>query len=153
MHPVGGSYVDRAEEGVIAAGHVPVSMKYFPAVHMPAEVYDAKKIETCNVYVGIYGLRWGSPVRGNPEISYTEQEFDIATAIGIPRLIFTLDISSTDHRLPPEALLDFEYGTKQQVFLQKARESGLIVKSYRNPDDLRLHVERSLLELIEIITK
>lgn len=149
MHPVGGSYVDRAEEGVIAAGHVPVSMKFFPAVHVGAEDYDKKKLEGCNVYVGIYGLRWGSPVRGNPEVSYTEQEFDFATAIGIPRLIFTLDTSSTEHGLPAEALVDFEYATKQQAFLSRVRECGLITKSYKNPDDLRWLVERSLRELIE----
>jgi hypothetical protein len=149
LHPVGGSYIDKAEEGVIAAGHVPVSMKYFPAVDKTAEAYDSMKVQSCDVYVGIYGLRWGSPVRGKPEVSYIEQEFDLATATGIPRLIFIIDIFSTEHRLPPEALLDFEYGMRQQAFLLKVRESGLIIRSFCNPDDLKWHVERSLRELIE----
>jgi hypothetical protein len=147
VYPKVGSYIDKAEEGVIAAGHVPIDMKHFPAVDEPAAIYDARRVEECDVYMGIFGLRWGTPVLGQPNISCTEQEFDHATASGLPRLIFIIDTSSTELGLPPDALLDHEYGHRQQAFLQRVRNSGLIAKPFLNPEDLKALVERSLREL------
>ncbi|MFM7640007.1 MAG: DUF4062 domain-containing protein [Cyanobium sp.] len=149
LYPKDGSYIDKAEEGVIAAGHVPIDMKHFPAVDEPAAAYDSRRVEECEVYVGIYGLRWGTPVLGQPTISCTEQEFDHATAYGLTRLIFTIDTTSTELGLPPDALLDPEHGQRQQAFLQRVRNSGLIVKPFRNPEDLKALVERSLRELAD----
>jgi hypothetical protein len=148
-HPKGKSYIDKAEEGVIAAGHVPIDMKHFPAVDEPAATYDSRRVEECDVYVGIYGLRWGTPVLGQPSISCTEQEFNHATASGIPRLIFIIDTSSTELGLPPDALLDLDHGQRQLAFLQRVRNSGLIAKPFRNPEDLKALVERSLRELAD----
>lgn len=153
LYPVHASYIDKAEEGVIAAGHVPIDMKHFPAVDVPAAAYDSRRMEECDVYVGIYGLRWGTPVLGQPTISYTEQEFDHATASGLTRLIFTIDTNSTDLGLPPKALLDPDHGQRQQAFLHRVRNSGLIVKAFRNPDDLKALVERSLRELTNSLRK
>jgi hypothetical protein len=147
VYPKTGSYIDKAEEGVIAAGHVPIDMKHFPAVDEPAAIYDARRVDECDVYVGIFGLRWGTPVLGQPNISCTEQEFDHATASGLPRLIFIIDTSSTKLGLPPDALLDHEYGQRQRAFLQRVRNSGLIAKPFLNPEDLKGLVERSLREL------
>lgn len=151
MYPKTGSYIDKAEEAVIAAGHVPIDMKHFPAVDEPAATYDSKRLEECDVYVGIYGLRWGTPVLDQPALSFTEQEFNHATASGLTRLIFMIDTSSTELGLPPDALLDFEHGQRQQAFLQRVCNSGLIMKPFRNPEDLKVQVERSLRELQKTI--
>jgi len=147
--PSGGSYIAKAERAVSAAGHAIVDMADFAAIDQaPASVCIAK-VKGSDVYIGIYGLRYGSPVRDQPEISYTELEFNTATEMSIPRLVFLLDDDSEDHGLPAKALKDREYGDRQDAFLKRVRDAGLTLQPFRNPDDLKGLVERSLRELAE----
>ena len=39
----------------------------------------------CDVYIGVLGTRYGSPVRDKPDVPYTELEFDTATDGGLDR--------------------------------------------------------------------
>src|ERR1017187_143743 len=89
--PRGTSYVDAVERAVSAAGHVIVDMADFPAANQPAAHVCAERVRGCDVYVGVLGTRYGSPVRDKPEVSYTELEFDTATEAGLDRLVFLLD--------------------------------------------------------------
>ena len=74
--PAGASYVAAVERAVSACGHVIVDMADFPAAdQVPAELC-AERVRGCDVYVGVLGTRYGSPVRDRPEVSYTELEFD-----------------------------------------------------------------------------
>jgi len=147
----GDSYIHHAERAVSAAGHVIVDMEDFEATDRPPVEIDDSKIRSSDVYVGIYGLRYGTPVRNRPDKSYTELEFDTATALGLPRLLFLLDSQSRDHRLPLEALVDRENGHRQDAFLERVQNSGagITIKFFRNPDDLARLVERSLRVLAE----
>ena len=83
--PANGSYVAEAERAVSAAGHVIVDMADFPAEGRPAAQLCEERVRGCDVYVGVLGTRYGSPVRDRPEVSYTELEFEAATAAGLPR--------------------------------------------------------------------
>ena len=92
--PAGGkSYIAEAERAISAAGHVAVDMADFPATDQPAAELCADRVRGCEVYMGVLGTRYGSPVGDKPEVSYTELEFDTATAAGLPRLVFLLDTS------------------------------------------------------------
>ncbi len=145
----GQSYLDRVERAVIAAGHGIVDMADFAAEDSRPARVCLEKLNHCDVYVGIYGLRYGSPVRDQPELSYTELEFVAASELGIPRLIFLLDSRSRELALPPEALVDRQYGQRQDAFLQRVSDCGVTVQRFRNPDHLANLVERSLRKLEE----
>src|ERR1700722_2198333 len=81
--PEQGSYVAEAERAISAAGHVVVEMADFPAADQPAAQLCAERVQSCRVYVGVLGTRYGSPVRERPEVSYTELEVEAATAGGV----------------------------------------------------------------------
>jgi len=76
--PKGMSYVAAAKGVVSTAGHVIVDMADFPAADLPAAQLCADRVHGCDVYVGILGIRYGSPVCDRPDVSYTELEFEAA---------------------------------------------------------------------------
>jgi len=99
------------------------------------------------VYVGVLGTRYGSPVADRPEVSYTELEFDTATAAGLPRLVFLLDTAAADVGIPLAELIDHAFGARQEEFRRRVQASGLVTQSFASPDQLGRLVERSLREL------
>ncbi len=145
--PGKGSYVAEAERAIAAAGHVVVDMADFPAADQPAAQVCAERVRGCEVYVGVLGTRYGSPVPDRPEVSYTELEFDTATAAGLPRLVFLLDTGAADVGIPLDQLIDHAFGVRQEAFRRRVRASGLVTQSFAGPDQLGKLVERSLWEL------
>jgi hypothetical protein len=57
------SYVAEVEPAISAAGHVIVDMADFPAADQPAAQVCIDRVRGCEVYVGVLGTRYGSPVR------------------------------------------------------------------------------------------
>ena len=146
--PAGGkSYVAEAERAITAAGHVIVEMADFPAADQPAAQLCAQRVRGCEVYVGVLGTRYGSPVADKPEVSYTELEFDAASAAGLPRLVFVLDTEAADVGIPLAQLIDHAFGARQEAFRRRVQASGLVTQSFASPDQLGRLVERSLREL------
>ena len=152
-YPPGNSYVAAAERAISACGHVIVDMADFPAADQPPAELCVDRVRGCRVYVGVLGTRYGSPVRDKPEVSYTELEFDAATEAGLPRLVFVLDTDAADTGIPVSALLDREYGVRQDAFRRRVQDSGLVTGSFGNPDMLGRLVERSLRELTETVRR
>ena len=93
------------------------------------------RVRGCQVYVGVLGTRYGSPVRDRPEV-YTELEFEAAADVGLPRLIFMLDEDAADVGIPVAALVDREFGARQEAFRRRVQDAGLVVGSFANPDML-----------------
>ena len=145
----GTSYVAEAERAISAAGHVVVEMAGFPAADQPAAQLCAERVQGCDVYVGVLGTRYGSPVRDRAEVSYTELEFEAATAAGLPRLVFLLDTRAADVGIPLAELIDHAFGARQEAFRRRVQASGLVTQSFASPDQLGRLVERSLKELAE----
>ena len=88
-------------------------------------------------------------VPDRPEVSYTELEFDAATAAGLPRLVFVLDTAAADVGIPPDQLIDLAFGVRQEAFRRRVQASGLVTRSFAGPDELGRLVERSLRELAD----
>jgi hypothetical protein len=146
--PPGTSYVAAAERAVTAAGHVIVDMADFPAASQPAAQVCADRVRGCEVYVGVLGTRYGSPVRDKPQVSYTELEFDTATDAGLDRLVFLLDTDAADVGIPPSRLIDLEFGARQDAFRRRV-QGELTTQLFASPPTLGQLVERSLRELAE----
>ena len=142
------SYVAAAERAISAAGHVVVETAGFPAAGQAPARVCAERVRGCHVYIGVLGTRYGSAVRDRPEVSYTELEFDTATEAGLDRLMFLLDTDAEDVGIPPSALIDREFGTRQDAFRRRVQDSELTTQSFANPAELGQLVERSLRELV-----
>ncbi len=147
--PADSSYVSEVERAISAAGHVIVNMADFAAADQPPEEVCMNRVQSCDVYVGVLGTRYGSPVRDRPKLSYTELEFETATEAGLDRLVFVLDTSAANVGIPLERLIDHEFGARQEAFRRRVRESGLVVPSFANPAELGRLVERALRELAD----
>jgi tetratricopeptide (TPR) repeat protein len=141
--PRGASYVAAAERAITAAGHVIVDMADFPAADQAPGQLCIDRVRGCDVYLGVLGTRYGSPVRDRPEVSYTELEFETATEAGLDRLVFLLD-ADADVGIPPNQLIDREYGSRQDAFRRRVQGGGLVTQSFGNPVALGQCVERSL---------
>jgi len=100
-------------------------------------------VARCDVYVGIIGLRYGSPVPERPEWSYTELEFEAAGECGLPRLIFLIQEDS-EHL--PGAWQPEEDRARQVRFRGRLMDSGLTVKHVSAPDELEIEVYQALVQ-------
>src|SRR5437660_12764755 len=92
-----------------------------------------------DVYVGVIGLRYGSPVRDRPDVSYTELESEAAGERGQPRRIFLIGGDSV-HLPPVDEPPDRQ--ARQEAFRRQLRESGLVSVRVGSPGELELAVYR-----------
>ena len=137
------------ERAISAAGHIIVEMADFPAADQPPAQLCRDLVRGCDVYVGILGTRYGSPVRDKQDVSYTELEFETAAEASLERLVFLLDTTAEDVKIPPVALIDLEFGARQEAFRRRVQASGVVTQKFTDPATLGQLVERSLRELAE----
>lgn len=145
--PVGWSFVQAAEAAVRRAGDAATDMAYFAARDECPARYCQSLVASCDVYVGVIGLRYGSLVRDRSEFSYTELEFEAATERGLPRLVFLLD---EDAALPiPAARLlddDPDLRVRQRAFRERLLGAGVMVAKVASPEQLEIALLQALQE-------
>src|SRR6185437_2467151 len=142
------SFVAAAQDAVTRAGDAVSDMAYFPVRDGKPAGYCRDQVRACDVYVGLVGLRYGSPVRDEPQMSYTELEFAAASEAGITRLVFLLDEDAAVP-VPPGRLYDADPGLRerQRAFRARVRESGIMTGKFATPGQLELLLVHALQEL------
>ena len=147
----GPTWVAAAVDAVVRAGGVPVHMDAFTAADaLPAEVCCAK-VASCQVWVGLVGFRYGSPVRDDATRSYVELEYDAATSAGMTRLVFLLP-EEPSVALPRSFFTDEVYGQRQAAFRQRLDAAGLTRATPTSPEGLTALLLQALHELAEPAT-
>ena len=140
--------MDAAEAAVAMAGDAVADMAYFAARDDEPAAYCQRRVGECQVYAGLIGLRYGSPVRDRPEVSYTELEFEAAGGAGLVRLVFLLDADAA-LPIPASALLDADpqLQARQRAFRDRlAGAEGVIVATVASPEELTLQLLHALQE-------
>ena len=135
-----------AEEALRLAGHAVTDQEYLTARDESPAAYCIAAVGRADVYVGIIGFRYGSPVRDRPQLSYTELEFEAATERGIPRLVFLLDEDQC-RGLPPSAVIDRVHGLRQDGFRQRLLDADVTVVAVKDAGDLTAKLLLALKEL------
>jgi len=142
--PEGKSFIDAAIAAVIRARQVPCDMSYFTARDQKPAAYCQHQVRACDVYVGIIGLRYGSPVRDRPDVSYTELEFEAATEEPkMLRLIFLLDQNAL---VPAWLAQDPQFGDRQTQFRKRVQDASLTCVSFRDASQLELLIHQALID-------
>ncbi|CAO5146706.1 NACHT domain-containing protein [Frankia sp. AiPs1] len=147
-YPAARPFVAAAKAAVTRAGEVPVDMSDFTARDEPPAQYCRERLGSSDVYVAVVGFRYGSLVPELDPISYTELEFNVATELGLPRLVFCLHEESSDLRLPPKACTDPERGASQVAFRRRLGRpaAGLTLCFVNSADHLETSLYQALVE-------
>jgi Domain of unknown function (DUF4062)/NACHT domain len=119
----------------------PVDMRYFAAGEGPPAEYCRMRVRECEIYVAVVGFHYGSMVPGEA-VSFTEMEFQTASAAGLPRLVF-LQEEAADSPVGPA---DIDRGPVEE-FRQRLRDAGLVVRAFTSAADLELEVFHALSQL------
>ena len=105
-------------------------MSLLPATECSPKRVSESLAKDADLYIGIIGWRYGSPVRESPEVSYTQLEFRAAAEAGVPRLVFLLD-----EKLKPKDAGEPNFD-RQVAFRDEIAESGITVQWFDSPEKL-----------------
>jgi hypothetical protein len=117
-------------------------MEDFAASDASSVEYCQKRVQRCDVYIGVIGALYGSSPP-NSIVSFTQHEYEAAVTKGMPRLIF---VTTEDFRLPanlrePDIRSEAQLGFRERVCQERK------VKFFNNKDELKAHAIASLFEL------
>lgn len=144
--PADRSCIAAVLDAVRQADLVARDMRDFAAATQSPAMSDIEELKRCGIYVGVLGFQFGTPMRENPEISYTQQEFQYAREKGYSLLLFLLQ---NDAEIPASFVRDLEHGQKQEAFrceVQNSGGTGLTCQFFRTAEELHRLVYQALLQ-------
>jgi hypothetical protein len=143
---ISSTYEDLKEEreqvikAILEMGHIPVGMEMFSAGDEEQWRLIARQIEATDYYVLIVGNRYGSETAEG--LSYTEKEYDYASACGVPTLGFILDSKAPW----PANRTDTAQKKVKKLNEFKAKVKTKLVQFWVSKDDLHGKVSISLIK-------
>jgi len=143
--PTGKSFRQAACDGIVEAGFVPRHMGHFPARSTTPADNDQQELAKCDIYVGILGFNYGTPVRDQPEWSHVQHEFYAAQKAGKKLLVFLIHDAAEGQ--PPLANPGGEHSARQLAFRQEVLNlngRGLACNFFMTADELHHVVYRAL---------
>ncbi|OHV61268.1 hypothetical protein BCD48_40115 [Pseudofrankia sp. BMG5.36] len=153
--PAARSWVEAAEDAVKRLRHAPVDMRYFAADDRPPADLCVSLVTDCDLYVGIIGTRYGSPVRDDPARSYTELEFDTASELRKRRLVFLIDetaataaVAAGDAGAAAASPANDPWAARQATFRQRVLDSGLTANFVATPEALETGIVHAVAQLM-----
>lgn len=128
-----GRFREAVRRGIEAAGCHPVLVEDFPSLPVSPRSACLDAVRSCDVYVGVLGLRAGSEAPSGQTV--VEEELREARTCGLPILLF---IQEGDRESRQQAVVD-----RVSDFVE-----GRYRTSFEAPDELAREVKRSL-EVLE----
>lgn len=130
----------QATQAILEMNHMPSGMELFPASDLAQWELIKTVINECDYYVVIVGGRYGS-VHKDTGLSFTEMEYDYATAQGVPVLGFV----RKDIKKVPSGFVDADpvARTKLEAFREKVMSRTC--RAYDEPIELGMLVMKSLM--------
>ena len=121
-------------DAIRSINHEPILFEDIGArPHPPREIYR-DRLELSQIFVGIYKESYGW-IAPEMDVSGVEDEFRLAAARGIDRLVYIYQTPSSRD-------------TKLQILIDKAKNSGITVASYTDPAQLGNRVRNDLTAVI-----
>ena len=118
---------------------LPKMMEHLTAVNADAIGESMRMVEEADIYLGIFGYRYGSIPDGY-DISITEMEYNRAVALNKPRLIFIMD----DKHPVRRNMVETGPGAKKLEALKDRISKERVVAFFENAYDLRANVVEAL---------
>ena len=106
-----------------------------PAKNRSAQAVYLDEVAACDVYLGLFGVKYGS--RDRDGVSPTEREYDRATELRKTRLAFVKNVSRRDK--------------KEEAFVRGKVDAELCRNAFLNFDELRIGVYRALVGYLKEI--
>jgi len=133
---------EKVRDACLRQEFFPSMMENWPAMDSDGVKASLEKIEKADVYVGVFGFRYGYVPDGS-EISVTEMEYNRAVERKIPRLLFLMD---EEHPVTVEGV---ERGPNAEKLdnLRHRLKSERTVNLFKSPEDLLAKVIDSLSNL------
>ena len=144
-YPEGLSFLNAAMDGVRQAGWVAVEMQDFLPSRGPTAAELERKIESCDVFFGILGFKWGAEVPGHAGKSYCKYESDFAQRAGKDCRFFLVGENAVGFPVGYVDWIPRGELEKQKAYREEIK--GRICAIVRNPTTLQMEINRTLVEI------
>ncbi len=125
----------------------PINMDHFGSQPGGASGVSMREVGKADIFIGIVAMRYGY-VPANHEKSVTEQEYDEAVKLGLPRLMYLLDPEYEDWPTePPYVDQEPEKAALLEAF-KKRIEQNEVRSLFTTPEHLAAEVAPDLIKLI-----